>query len=177
MSDIFTVKMVGDRELIAKFVSMPQKLRDALVRATGLLEAKLEALVKTRYLSGPTGAHTLSVGKNTPGHTGGLLRDSVHGIPIEQSGSSVKGGVGYGAQVPYAAIHEFGGTINIPEIVPVKAQALHFLIGGKEVFVKRVAAHTVVMPERAPLRTAFRSMKAEIIAEYKLAAEGAMGIK
>lgn len=166
-NNMFTVELVGQEELIAKFVSMPAKLHEALVRKVYELEAMLEAKVKTGFLSGPTGAHTLSR------RSGNLFR-SVNSLPVQSSPTMVKGGVGYGADIPYAAAHEFGATIKIPEIVPVKAQALHFVLNGKDVFAKRVAAHTVTMPERAPLRTAFADMKQQIVTGLKQAAMGAI---
>jgi len=43
-----------------------------------------------------------------------------------------------GTNTPYAAIHQFGGVI-----VPVSADALHFVIGGRHIFAQRV-----VMPPR-----------------------------
>lgn len=43
-----------------------------------------------------------------------------------------------GTNVLYAAIHQFGGVI-----VPVSADALHFVIGGRHIFAQRV-----VMPAR-----------------------------
>lgn len=168
MADMFTVTIKGDQEIIAQFVSMPAKLRQALVAKTYELEALLEAKLKIEHLSGPTGANTLSR------RSGDLFR-SVHGLTVVVSDVSVRGGVGYGADVPYAAAHEFGAVINIPEIVPIKAQALHFIASnGKEVFAKRVAAHQVHIPERAPLRTSFNEMQQTIIDGYSDAAKGAL---
>lgn len=167
---MFTVSFEGGRDLVAHFVSMPAKLREALLQATTGLALELEQRVEDQHLSGPTGPHTLSVGKNVKGHTGGQLKASVF-HRVESSESSVTGIVGYGADVPYAAIHEFGGTINIPEITPVRAKALHFFIGDKEVFAKKVRAHTVRMPERAPLRTSLEEMKPTIISRYEQAVQ------
>ena len=49
----------------------------------------------------------------------------------------------------YAAIHEYGGTIPPHQIVPDKARALAFAIGGKQVFAARVNLPAVTMPERS----------------------------
>lgn len=160
MDQMFTVSLVGDQALILKMDALPAKLRAELVKTTLSLAARLEALVKNSYLSGPTGDHTLDV-------VSGNLRRSVHMLPITESDSKVEGGVGYGADVIYAAIHEFGGVIEIPEIVPVTALALHFVMNGVDVYAKSVKAHTVTMPERAPLRTAFKEMRQTIIDELK----------
>jgi len=152
----FTVQINGDRELISKLVTMPNTVRAALLTKIHELALRLENKVKVEHLSGPTGPSSLSVQT-------GALRRSVHN-QVESTDSSVTGAVYYAPDVPYAGIHEFGGTINVPEIVPINAMALHFYTkGGDEVFARRAAAHTVHIPERAPLRTAFAEMKAEIL--------------
>lgn len=92
----------------------------------------------------------------------GRLRDSIgrtDTLVTNEGGnylfrSGVGSGIGQGSQsVRYAAIHEFGGSIRVPEIVPTKARALRFSIGGRTVFAKRVKAHTVNMPERSYIRS------------------------
>lgn len=171
---LFAFSLQGDREFVAHFVSIPQRLHDALLQKTRYLALELERVLKDKHLSGPTGPHTLSVGKNTRGHTGGQLKSSAF-QRVEDSPNAVYGIVGYGADVPYAAIHEFGGTIHVPEITPVRAKALHFFIGDKEVFAKKVRAHTVKMPERAPLRTSLREMEPVIREQYEQAAKEAVG--
>jgi phage gpG-like protein len=57
---------------------------------------------------------------------------------------------GIGTNVVYARIHEFGGTIQIPEIRPVNKKAMRWVgPGGRVFFAKRVRAHSVVMPRRS----------------------------
>ena len=41
--------------------------------------------------------------------------------------------------VKYAAIQEYGGKTSAHEILPVKGQALAFLIGGAQLFARRVS--------------------------------------
>lgn len=163
MAKMFTVSIIGDQQLIANFVAMPQQLQASLTRRVRKLALLLQRHLQVDYLSGPTGEHTLSVQK-------GALRRSAFNTVVSTS-AEVTGTVGYGADVPYAAAHEYGATINIPEIVPTTAQALHFVINGKDVFAKRVRAHTVILPERAPLRTAFADMKEQIEDELSAATE------
>ena len=56
----------------------------------------------------------------------------------------------------YGLIHEFGGTIHVPEIVPTKAKSLHWIgKGGEEVFAMHAQAHDVRMPERSFMRSSF----------------------
>lgn len=53
--------------------------------------------------------------------------------------------VGFGGTVPYAAIHNYGGTIHIPEVV---GKLMVFQVGGETVFTTRHRAFDVEMPER-----------------------------
>lgn len=165
---IFTLTVHGDRELAARFGAMPDAVRTAVRKKIMALTLELQRKIKVEHLSGPTGVHSLSVGVNSAKHTGGQLRASVFQEMNEESGGIV-GRVGYSADVAYAAIHEFGGTVNVPEIVPTKTKALHWVMNGKDVFATRVRAHTVKIPERAPLRTGFNEMKEEILEGLKQA--------
>ena len=70
--------------------------------------------------------------------------------------------IGTSGDVKYAAIQEFGGTIPPHEIVPDKAKALAFAIGGKQVFAARVNLPAVTMPERSYLRSSLAEMAEEI---------------
>ena len=81
----------------------------------------------------------------------GALRDSITAEVSEDEG-------GIGARVlsdaAYARVHEYGGRIDVPEIVPKNAKALAFEYGGRLVFAKRTAAHVVTIPERSFMRSA-----------------------
>lgn len=58
------------------------------------------------------------------------------------------------SDAPYARIQEYGGRIEVPDIVPQSARALAFPYEGKLVFAKHAAAHAVSIPERSYLRSA-----------------------
>jgi phage gpG-like protein len=148
-AEFLNVSLVGDNELIAKMTAMPSRVHDALLRKVSSLSLELEGLVK-RKLSGDV----LRVQT-------GALRRSIFSR-VQDLGSSVFGSVASSGDVKYAAIHEYGGTINIPEIVPVKAKALHFLSAGADVFAKRTRAHTVTMPERSFMRSSLKDMQQQI---------------
>lgn len=175
MSDTFTVSVRGHDTLLAHIVGAPAAVNQKLLNAITTLAINLHKHVIVAHLSGPTGAHTLSVGHNSPMHTAGQLQRSLF-WDVNENANGVTGIVGFSADTPYAAIHEYGGTINIPEIVPVNAKALHFMIGGQDVFVKRVKAHTVTIPERAPLRTGFAEMIPDIEAGLRQAVREGLGI-
>ena len=147
---MFTVELVGQRELSLRLTSMPAAVRTALVKKTTSLALQLEALVKSKL-----GGIVLNV------VTGALRRSISHKVSAEAT--RVGATVFSGGDVKYAGIHEFGGTIHVPEIVPVKAKALHFVIGAKDVFATRVRAHDVVMPERSFLRSSLEDMHEDII--------------
>jgi len=76
----------------------------------------------------------------------GTLRSSIMPILATIIGGRVQGGIG--TNVIYARIHEFGGVINRSAIFPKNAEALHFFIGGKEIFAKRVGPAQINMPAR-----------------------------
>lgn len=160
------VTLTGDRALVAKLTELPPRIMAALKRTIYALVINLRTKVMMEGLSGPTGAHTLSV-------VTGALRRSVKS-DVRSDDSSVTGTVSYGADVPYARIHELGGVIHIPEIRPVVAQALHFTWKGEERFFQVVRAHDVVMPERAPLRTVFAGFVPVAKEDLRRAVEGAL---
>jgi len=92
--------------------------------------------------------------------TGALARSIVTSVAESSVGVSVT--VATSGDVKYAAIHEFGGVIPPHQIVPDKAKALAFLIGGKEAFAARVNLPAIVMPERSYMRSSLAEMADEI---------------
>jgi phage gpG-like protein len=72
--------------------------------------------------------------------------------------------------VKYAAIQEYGGKTSAHEILPVKAQALAFVIGGVQRFARRVEHPGSLIPERSYLRSSLEDMKGEILAALAEAA-------
>jgi HK97 gp10 family phage protein len=147
---MLNVQVTGDRELIQRLNAMPAEVRKALLKKVTTLAIELESKVKTDKLSG----QVLNV-------VSGNLRASIQNL-VTQTGTSTIGQVYSSGDVKYAAIHEFGGTIEIPEIT-AKGAALAFMMGGKQVFFKKVAAHTVTMPERSFMRSALADMADDIV--------------
>ena len=141
---------VDDRVLRARLAELPGVVRTALVKKLTALSLKLEAHIKEDKLSG----QVLNV-------RSGALRRSIFST-VDQSADSVVATVGSSSDVKYGRAHEYGATIHIPEIVPTKAQALHFAVGGKDIFAKRVRAHDVTLPERSFMRSGLADMKDEI---------------
>jgi phage gpG-like protein len=146
---LLTIQLVGDRELVAKFTAMPSKVHASLLKKVTVLALQLESKVKAA-LSGPV----LKV------QTGALRRSIFE--TVEDSPTKVIGKVASSGDVKYAAIHELGGVIPAHDIVPNKAQALAFVMGGKQVFAKRVHIPDVTMPQRSFLRSSLADMAPQI---------------
>lgn len=144
------IEVTGDRELIAKLSELPSRVHDALLRKVTALDLQLEALVKQK-LSGVV----LNV-------VTGALRRSIFGT-VGDGQTRVVGKVASSGDLKYAGIHEFGGKTPAHDILPSKAQALHFFVGGKEVFAKVVHHPGSQMPERSFLRSSLADMKQQIL--------------
>lgn len=66
----------------------------------------------------------------------GRLRSKMQFPLIQRRGAVIK--AVFGNKVKYAAIHEYGGTTRPHDIFPRRAKALRFIVGGEDVFAKRV---------------------------------------
>ena len=89
-------------------------------------------------------------------------------VDVERSGSAVS--VTVGSDAPYAAIHEYGGTIPAHAILPQSARVLAFPWRGRQRFFKRVSLPAVTLPERSFLRSALAETEPEIGAAVAAAA-------
>lgn len=89
-------------------------------------------------------------------HRSGWLSSHVHSTTT-QVGPKVTTIVGVdGNAVPYAAIHEYGGKIHIPEVIN---KLMVFESGGETVFTMRHKAFTVNMPERSYMRSSLKERR------------------
>src|SRR6516225_12494179 len=94
-------------------------------------------------------------------------------VRVTRRGEEVTGEVTAGG-TPYARIHELGGTVHLPDIFPVQANALHWISKeGDEVFAKHARAHDVVIPERSYLRSALKQREDDIMRVFREAVAGA----
>ena len=149
---MLNIQITGDDALIARLRDLPDNVRKALLKKVTALAFQLERKIKGDKLSG----QVLNVKT-------GKLRASIHSSVTQDQNSTI-GKAASSGDVKYAAIHEFGGTIQIPEIV-AKGKALAFMQGGKIAFYKKVAAHSVTMPERSFMRSSLADMREQIITE------------
>jgi phage gpG-like protein len=134
---------------IAAFADLPARLRSALLAKSMQLAAELAARIQQKLS-----------GEALQSRSGALARSIVTTIEEDAVGVSVD--IATNGDVKYAAIHEFGGVIPPHEIVPDKAKALAFVVGGKQVFATRVNLPAVTMPERSYLRASLSEMEDEI---------------
>jgi phage gpG-like protein len=141
--------------------AMPERFRVALAAKAGTLAAELQTKIAQK-LSGEVLAMK-----------SGALAASI-GVTIENSPAGVAVRLATSPDVKYAAIHEFGGIIPPHEIVPDKAKALAFLIGGKQAFAARVQIPAVTMPERSYMRASLEEMAEEVKSEFTAAVNDVM---
>lgn len=91
---------------------------------------------------------------------------------ISQEGNDVIGFVGFGRTVPYAAIHNYGGKIDIPEVT---GRLMVFERAGATVFTMRHRAFTVNMPARNFLESSAEEKAPEIREGFNQAVAEATG--
>jgi phage gpG-like protein len=133
----------------ASLAGVPERVRQALSDKANALAAELEAKIQQKL-----------AGTVLNARTGALARSIV--TTIDDSSASVSVSIATNGDVKYAAIHEFGGAIPPHQILPNKAKALAFAIGGKQVFAARVNLPAVTMPERSYMRSSLAEMADEI---------------
>lgn len=146
---MLSISLQGDKELIGRLDAMPGKLQAALLQKVTYLALQLEAKVKQKLTN-----DVLQV------RTGNLRRSIANSV--SQSANSVIGKVFSSGDVKYAAIQEFGGQTKAHVIEAVNGKSLAFMIGGKQVFVKRVNHPGSKIPERSFLRSSLSDMRDDI---------------
>ncbi len=145
----------------AALADMPERVRDALSAKANALAAELEAKVQQKLAGSVLNTRT------------GALAGSIV-ASIEESSATISVRIATSGDIKYAAIHEFGGMIPPHQIVPDKAKALAFLVGGKQVFAARVNLPALTMPERSYLRASLAEMAGQIAEELTATVTDAM---
>jgi phage gpG-like protein len=133
----------------ASLAGMPDRVRQALSSKANMLAVALEAKIQQKLSGGVLNSRS------------GALASSIIAA-VDESSADVTVRIGTSGDVKYAAIQEFGGTIPPHEIVPDKAKALAFAVGGKEVFAARVNLPAMTIPERSYLRSSLAEMAEDI---------------
>lgn len=156
---MITAALAGGDALMGRLGAMPARLGAELAREASRLGDELRTAVE-RNLSG-----------GVLQQRSGRLAASID-LSVEQSGGAVSATLG--SDVPYAAIHEYGGVIPAHQILPKSARVLAFPWQGREGVFRRVEMPAVQMPERSFLRSAFAEMEPEIRAAMADAASRAV---
>ena len=152
------VRLTGEKELDAVITGASDRVRLAVYKKVSALTAKLYAKV-IRKLSG----EVLHVRSNT-------LRGSIFIIDPNPYDNPIVGKVGSAGTakiggVDYANIWENTGH---KEIIPTKAKALRFIVGGEVVFAKCVSAQAprpFIKPSLAEIEPEFGPALEEAVAE------------
>lgn len=161
---MFTVTLKGATETSVALDKPPAVGWPELTSTVYALAIKLQARVvqglKGEYLQSRSGALARSIQED-----------------VAKTDHSVTGRVFSAGDVKYAAIQERGGTTPPHDIFPSKAQALHFMGGGGEVFAKVVhhpgsripASHFMTAPFEQMGPEITKGMKAAVIRDYQKA--------
>lgn len=141
--------LVGDRQLIGKLKALPAALLAEVDKTTERLGMGVVALVKQKLSGEVFNVRT------------GRLRSSIQGGFKSRGESSI---YYIWTNVSYAKPLFFGHKAYT--IRPVSAKALHFKIGGVDVFAK--SANIPAAPGKNVLAMALQQYKPTIIREYQL---------
>lgn len=90
---------------------------------------------------------------------------------VTETADAMTGNVSFGATVPYAAIHNYGGDIDIPA---VDGKLMVFERGGATVFTRKHRAFTVYMPARNFMESSLEEKQPEILAGLQSAIDEAI---
>jgi phage gpG-like protein len=159
---MLSISLNGVEAVDAKLAAYPNALAASLGKASDRLAAALLDKIVGEKLSGGvlqsgTGALAASITSNVAIDSDTII------ATIASSG------------VKYARIQEYGGKTAAHEIVPVKGQALAFVVGGAQRFARSVNHPGSQIPERSYLRSSLSEMSDLILAEFSQAADDSWG--
>lgn len=152
---MLNLTLVGTKELQLELDAMPTAVRSILRTKLHSLQIELKTHIRDK-LSG----QVLNV-------VTGALRRSITAAPLAEIGDTIVAEVFSSGDVKYAGIHEFGGKTAAHDIYPKDAQALHFMMGGNEIFAKVVHHPGSRMPERSFMRSGLADMATRILEEVQ----------
>lgn len=143
----------------ARFAALPrslaQRVAQEVERLGGMLRDRVERKLSGEVLQRRSGRLAASIA-----------------VAVEPTASGASATVS--SDAPYAAIHEYGGTIPARTILPQSARALAFPWRGQQRFFKRVTVPAVTIPERSFMRSALAETAPEIRAAIATAANEAV---
>lgn len=154
---MITGTLIGDKVFVAKLRALPAAWRQDIDDTTQKLGFGLEALVKSQYLTG----QVFKV------QTGRLRASISQGAPDSRSrfeSTSTESSYYVGTNVSYAEPLFYGHAAY--EIRPKTAKALHFTIGGQDIFAKSV--QMPANPGKNVLAMALMQYRPTILTQYEL---------
>jgi len=125
----------------------------SLVQAFTRIAIGLQGYIKTQKLQGQV----------LEQRSGKLSRSIIQ--TVTDAGRTITAIVQAGSLAPYGAVHEWGGTFNIPEHMS------HSSLSKKEWTVK---AHTATFPERSFMRSSLSEYRARALHEIEQAISGSI---
>jgi hypothetical protein len=146
---------VDASRVVATLRALPAKLRTRVERAVRKNTQSLLGKVREKLSGEVLNARS------------GALRDSFVETGLAAGTAAIADGVASDGSVPYARIQEYGGRINIPEIEPRAAKVLAFAYGGRLVFARRTAAHTVEILGHGYLRASLAEQSDALIEDIR----------
>lgn len=157
---MITLKWVATPEQVReKLNGTRAKVVNALYRQTQISMGNLREYIVSTKLSGFPLHH----------RSGNLIRATQPSA--EQTESQIAGRVTVDNTAPYGKYHEYGA--HIPERVPIRARALHWInSGGGDVFAMRARAFD--LPERSFMRSSLAEKRTEIITALSTALDRAV---
>jgi phage gpG-like protein len=158
---MLNLSLDGADAVLARLDAAPAAVQAALAAKTRALTDRLQALVQSKLHGEVLNSRT------------GRLAASIQSEVVDDGGVLV-GRVFVSPDVKYAMIQEYGGVTPAHDIVPDKAKALAFLVGGAQVFARIVHHPGSRIPERSYMRSSLADLAGEIASELKAAAVDAV---
>lgn len=147
---MLTVDLVGRTETMAIIRARGSRIIQAIIRKMNSSMIALQAYIVTSKLSG-----------QVLKHRSGKLANSIRVNQAEAEGATITASVqGAGGPAWYGKLHEYG-TDSPFTIRAINKKALHFVLGGKDVFVKSVLHPPI--KERSFMRTSFAERQTNIV--------------
>ena len=140
----FTATLVGDRELIAKLESMPNRVHEELLKACDSLTVRITEYIRHDKLEG-----------QVLKHKSGKLWQSIQGV-TEDRGTAVYGMVFSAGDIKYPALHEYGQEVR------EHTRRVTAVFGERPKFPVWANVRAFKMPERSFMRSALADKQDEI---------------
>lgn len=155
--DLFSVSILGDRNLIRNLDSMPDTVRAILVEKMKVIAQEMADKVSSNAESRLNKSDKPKEYSGSSRH----IKDAVQ-TRVEQLGDSVEAKV-FISGIPYARVQDEGGVIPPHMIYPSKARVLAWVSpAGEEMFARRVSHPGATIPATNYMKDAYRDSGPQI---------------